>query len=171
MLTKILAYTFTVIKIFLLIYFLGFFNSTAFSEDFFVKGILANVKEEPSNSSKTIFKLKRGTKLFLIEKNNLWTRINYENRQGWLLNDQISNKSIIKIKIKTLSQKLKVNSRKNPRLRIRTVSAITGVKGLVDSEGKLVNPYDTNYASLEYLESKSYDEMESFIFLSKQDND
>ena len=95
MLTKILAYTFTVIKIFLLIYFLGFFNSTAFSEDFFVKGILANVKEEPSNSSKTIFKLKRGTKLFLIEKNNLWTRINYENKQGWLLNDQITNKSII----------------------------------------------------------------------------
>ena len=151
MLTKILAYTFTVIKIFLLIYFLGFFNSTAFSEDFFVKGILANVKEEPSNSSKTIFKLKRGTKLFLIEKNNLWTRINYENRQGWLLNDQITNKSIIKIK--TLSQKLKVNSRKNPRLRIRTVSAITGVKGLVDSEGKLVNPYDTkNHTKLNHAE-------------------
>jgi hypothetical protein len=40
------------------------------------------------------------------------------------------------------------------------------VKGLVDSKGKKISPYQTDYAALEWLENQPSDEENSVLFLT-----
>ncbi len=50
-------------------------------------------------------------------------------------------------------QKIQLQSASGRRLRLRTFSAVVGVKGLLDSKGKKISPFQTDYAALEWLGS------------------
>jgi len=43
---------------------------------------------------------------------------------------------------------------------------VVGVRGLVDSKGKKISPYKTDYVALEWLEKQPSDEENSVIFLT-----
>ena len=65
-----------------------------------------------------------------------------------------------------LGQKIRLTSSSGKRVRLRTVSAVVGVKGLVDSKGEKISPYQTDYVALEWLEKQPTDEEESVQFLT-----
>ena len=131
----------------------------------YVKGLGAVLREQPSILSKKLTKLSRGTKVLALEAKGIWHKVEAGEIQGWLLRGQITN-TPVKIKKLVLGQKIRLTSSSGRRIRLRTFSAIVGVKGLVDSKGKKISPYQTDYAALEWLENQPSDEENSVLFLT-----
>ena len=131
----------------------------------YVKGLGAVLREQPSIQSKKLTKLSRGTKVLALEVKGIWHKVIVGEIQGWLLRGQITNIPV-KIKKLVLGQKIRLTSSSGRRIRLRTFSAIVGVKGLVDSKGKKISPYQTDYAALEWLENQPSDEENSVLFLT-----
>ena len=75
-------------------------------------------------------------------------------------------KFLLKAKRLILGQKIQLYSASGRRLRLRTFTAVVGVKGLLDNEGKKVSPYQTDYVALEWMENLPSDEELSVIFLN-----
>lgn len=131
----------------------------------YVKGLGAVLREQPSIQSKKLTKLSRGTKVLALEAKGIWHKVVAGEVQGWLVRGQITNIPV-KIKKLVLGQKIRLTSSSGRRIRLRTFSAIVGVKGLVDSKGKKISPYQTDYAALEWLENQPSDEEDSVLFLT-----
>ena len=131
----------------------------------YVKGLGAVLREQPSIQSKKLTKLSRGTKVLALEAKGIWHKVNAGEIQGWLVRGQITN-TPVKIKKLVLGQKIRLTSSSGRRVRLRTISAVVGVKGLVDSKGKKISPYQTDYAALEWLENQPSDEENSVLFLT-----
>ena len=131
----------------------------------YVKGLGAVLREQPSIQSKKLTKLSRGTKVLALEEKGIWHKVIAGEIQGCLLRGQITNIPV-KIKKLVLGQKIRLTSSSGRRIRLRTFTAIVGVKGLVDSKGKKISPYQTDYAALEWLENQPSDEENSVLFLT-----
>ncbi len=131
----------------------------------YVKGLGAVLREQPSIQSKQLTKLSRGTKVLALEVKGTWHKVVAGEIQGWLLRGQITNIPVI-IKILVLGQKIRLTSSSGRRVRLRTISAVVGVKGLVDSKGEKISPYQTDYVALEWLEKQPTDEENSVRFLT-----
>ena len=131
----------------------------------YVKGLGAVLREQPSFQSKTLTKLSRGTKVLTVETKGIWYKVIAGDNQGWILRGQITNFPV-KIKRFVLAQKLRLNSASGRRVRLRTFTAVVGVRGLVDSRGKKISPYKTDYVALEWLEKQPTDEENSVLFLT-----
>ena len=131
----------------------------------YVKGLGAVLREQPSIQSKKLTKLSRGTKVLALEAKGIWHKVVAGEIQGWLVRGQITNIPV-KIKKLVLGQKIRLTSSSGRRIRLRTFSAIVGVKGLVDSKGKKISPYQTDYSALEWLENQPSDEENSVLFLT-----
>jgi hypothetical protein len=131
----------------------------------YVKGLGAVLREQPSIQSKKLTKLSRGTKVLALEVKGIWHKVIAGEIQGWLLRGQITNIPV-KIKKLVLGQKIRLTSSSGRRVRLRTISAVVGVKGLVDSKGKKISPYQTDYVALEWLEKQPTDEENSVRFLT-----
>ena len=65
-----------------------------------------------------------------------------------------------------LSQKIRLQSSSGNRVRLRTFTAVVGVKGLVDKNGQKISPYKTDYLALEWLEKQPTDEENSVLFVT-----
>ena len=123
------------------------------------------MREQPSIQSKKLMNLSRGTAVLSMESRGIWQKVVSGENQGWLLRGQISKFPVKKKKL-VLGQKIRLQSSSGRRLRLRTFSAVVGVKGLVDSKGKKISPYKTDYVALEWLEKQPSDEENSVIFLT-----
>ena len=131
----------------------------------YVKGLGAVLREQPSILSKRIINLSRGTKVLSLKVKGIWHKVEVEKIQGWLLRGQITNNPV-KIKKLVLGQKIRLTSSSGQRVRLRTYSAVVGVRGLVDSKGEKISPYITDYVALEWLEKQPTDEENSVRFLT-----
>ena len=131
----------------------------------YVKGLGAVLREQPSILSKKFTKLSRGTKVLELEAKGIWHKVIAGEIQGWLFRGQITNIPV-KIKKLVLGQKIRLHSASGRRVRLRTFTAVVGVKGLVDSKGEKISPYQTDYVALEWLEKQPTDEENSVLFLT-----
>ena len=123
------------------------------------------MREQPSIQSKKLMNLSRGTAVLSMESKGIWQKVVSGENQGWLLRGQISKFPVKKKKL-VLWQKIRLQSSSGRRVRLRTFSAVVGVRGLVDSKGKKISPYKTDYVALEWLEKQPSDEENSVIFLT-----
>ena len=140
-------------------------GSFAKEEAHYIKGLGAVLREQPSIQGKTLTKLPRGTEVHAIETKGIWHKVESGEKQGWILRGQIT-KVPVKIKKLTLGQKIRLNSASGRRVRLRTFTAVVGVRGLVDSKGEKISPYNTDYVALEWLEKQPTDEENSVQFLT-----
>ena len=157
-----------IIQIFVVVFLLSMdFYSSSFAkeETHYIKGLGAVLREQPSIQGKTLTKLPRGTEVHAIETKGIWHKVESGEKQGWILRGQIT-KVPVKIKKLTLGQKIRLNSASGRRVRLRTFTAVVGVKGLVDSKGEKISPYQTDYVALEWLEKQPTDEENSVRFLT-----
>ena len=140
-------------------------GSFAKEETHYIKGLGAVLREQPSIQGKTLTKLPRGTEVHPIETKGIWHKVESGEKQGWILRGQIT-KVPVKIKKLILGQKIRLNSASGRRVRLRTFTAVVGVRGLVDSKGEKISPYKTDYVALEWLEKQPADEENSVQFLT-----
>ena len=131
----------------------------------YVKGLGAVLQEQPSILSKKLTKLSRGTKVLALEEKGIWHKVIAGKIQGWLFRGQITNIPV-KIKKLVLGQKIRLHSASGRRVRLRTYTAVVGVKGLVDSKEEKISPDQTDYVALEWLEKQPSNEENSVIFLT-----
>ena len=132
----------------------------------YIKGLGAPLREQPKISSKVLTKLSRGTKVLSKETKGLWEKVEVGENQGWLMRGQISDIPV-GIKKSILSQKIRLQSSSSgKRVRLRTFTAVVGVKGLVDKKGQKISPYKTDYLALEWLEKQPTDEENSVQFVT-----
>ena len=140
-------------------------GSFAKEETHYIKGLGAVLREQPSIQGKTLTKLPRGTEVHAIETKGIWQKVEAGKNQGWILRGQIT-KVPVKIKKLILGQKIRLHSASGRRVRLRTFTAVVGVRGLVDSKGEKISPYQTDYVALEWLEKQPTDEENSVQFLT-----
>jgi len=157
-----------IIQIFVVVFLLSMdFYSSSFAkeETHYIKGLAAVLREQPSIQGKTLTKLPRGTEVHAIETKGIWHKVESGEKQGWILRGQIT-KVPVKIKKLILGQKIRLHSASGRRVRLRTFTAVVGVRGLVDSKGEKISPYKTDYVALEWLEKQPTDEENSVLFLT-----
>ena len=131
----------------------------------YIKGLGASLRDQPKISSKVLTKLSRGTKVLSKETKGLWEKVEVGENQGWLMRGQISDIPV-GVKKSILSQKIRLQSSSGKRVRLRTFTAVVGVKGLVDKKGQKISPYKTDYLALEWLEKQPTDEENSVQFVT-----
>ena len=131
----------------------------------YIKGFGAPLREQPKLSSKVLTKLSRGTKVLSKETRGLWEKVEVGEHQGWLMRGHISDIPV-GFKKSILSQKIRLQSSSGKRVRLRTFTAVVGVKGLVDKNGQKISPYETDYLALEWLEKQPTDEENSVQFVT-----
>ncbi len=140
-------------------------GSFAKEETHYIKGLGAVLREQPSIQGKTLTKLSRGSEVFIVDTKGIWHKVESGENQGWILRGQIT-KVPVKIKKLILGQKIRLHSASGRRVRLRTFTAVIGVRGLVDSKGEKISPYNTDYVALEWLEKLPTDEENSVQFLT-----
>ena len=140
-------------------------GSFAKEETHYIKGLGAVLREQPSIQGKTLTKLSRGTEVHAIETKGIWHKVESGEKQGWILRGQIT-KVPVKIKKLILGQKIRLHSASGRRVRLRSFTAVVGVRGLVDNKGEKISPYQTDYVALEWLEKQPTDEENSVQFLT-----
>ena len=131
----------------------------------YIKGLGAQLREHPEISSKVLIKLSRGTKVLSKETKGLWEKVEVGENNGWVMRGQISDVPV-GVKKSILSQKIRLQSSSGKRVRLRTFTAVVGVKGLVDKKGQKISPYKTDYLALEWLEKQPTDEEHSVQFVT-----
>ena len=131
----------------------------------YIKGLGTPLRDQPKISSKVLTKLSRGTEVLSQETKGLWKKVEVGENQGWLMRGQISDIPV-GIKRSILSQKISLQSSSGKRVRLRTFTAVVGVKGLVDKKGHKISPYKTDYLALEWLEKQPIDEENSVQFVT-----
>ena len=165
---SLLLHNKTITQIFVVVFLSSMvFASGSFAkeETHYIKGLVAVLREQPSIQGKTLTKLPRGTEVHAIETKGIWHKVESGEKQGWILRGQIT-KVPVKIKKLILGQKIRLHSASGRRVRLRTFTAVVGVRGLVDSKGKKISPYKTDYVALEWLEKQPTDEENSVQFLT-----
>ena len=131
----------------------------------YIKGLGATLRDQPKINSKVLTKLSRGTKVLSKETRGLWEKVEVGENQGWLMSGLISDIPVGDKK-SILSQKIRLQSSSGKRVRLRTFTAVIGVKGLVDKKGQKISPYKTDYLALEWLEKQTTDEENSVQFVT-----
>ena len=131
----------------------------------YIKGLGAPLRDQPKINSTVLTKLSRGTKVLSIETKGLWEKVEVGGNQGWVMRGQISDIPVV-IKKSILIQKISLQSSSGKRIRLRTFTAVVGVKGLVDKKGQKISPYKTDYLALEWLEKQPIDEENSVQFVT-----
>ena len=131
----------------------------------YIKGLGTPLRDQPKISSKVLTKLSRGTKVLSKETKGLWEKVEVGENQGWLMRGQISDIPV-GIKKSILSQKIRLQSSSGKRVRLRTFTAVVGVRGLVDKKGQKISPYKKDYLALEWLEKQPIDEENSVRFVT-----
>jgi hypothetical protein len=143
------------------------FNTTLIAKETtgYIKGLGSALREQPRISSNVLKKLSRGTEVVTKETKGIWQKIEAEGSQGWVMRGQISDVPV-RAKKSILSQKISLKSSSGKRVRLRTFSAVVGVRGLVDKKGQKISPYQTDYLALEWMEKQPTDEENSVQFLA-----
>ena len=131
----------------------------------YIKGLGTPLRDQPKISSKVLTKLSRGTKILSKETKGLWEKVEVGGNQGWIMSGQISDIPV-GTKKSILSQKIRLQSSSGKRVRLRTFTAVVGVKGLVDKKGKKISPFKTDYLALEWMEKQATDEENSVQFVT-----
>ena len=131
----------------------------------YINGLGTPLRDQPKISSKVLTKLSRGTKVISKETKGLWEKVEVGGNQGWVMRGQISDIPV-GVKKSILSQKIRLQSSSGKRVRLRTFTAVVGVKGLVDKKGHKISPYKTDYLALEWLEKQPIDEENSVQFVT-----
>ncbi len=139
-------------------------------ETFYVRSLSAVLKPRPAPSGKALAQLKRGEKVRMLNKSGIWSKVAAGAGEGWLPSGQLSKTPVVG-RVSVLAQKVRLSSKKNRRVRLRTFVAVVGVKGLVDRKNQQLSPYQTDYPALEGIEHRSVDEEDAVGFLKHVDQE
>ncbi|MBU2510318.1 SH3 domain-containing protein [bacterium] len=151
----------TYLPILLVFLFILIVSSVNVVQAEYIRGLHVYLKESPQYQAKNIVKLKKGDEVIILEEKGYWRKIRAGEVEGWLTRmSLVDTKQMIKIS----GLELKKTPVKKRNLRARVAQAAVGVKGLRESQVKMIeDSYDMK--ALEKMESFKVDEEEATRFV------
>ena len=152
------------IIIFILFTFLSLLSTSVFANTFYVKSYLLPVYQQTTGGH-PFHQFRRGDQLQALQiSREGWVQVKKGEVQGWVQQNRLSTKPV-QSRISLTKRSLKPSVRKKRSVRVRTVMAAVGVKGLRDSKSGAFKETESDLKAIRELESLSPDAQESVDFI------
>ena len=150
--------------IFILFTFLSLLSTSVFANTFYVKSYLLPVYQQ-TTAGQPFHQFRRGDQLQALQiSREGWVQVKKGEVQGWVQQNRLSTKPV-QSRISQTKRSLKPAVRKKRSVRVRTVMAAVGVKGLRDSKSGAFKETESDLKAIQELESLSPDAQESVDFI------
>jgi len=150
--------------IFIFFTFLSLLSTSVFANTFYVKSYLLPVYQQKTGGQ-PFHQFRRGDQLQLLQiSREGWVQVKKGEVQGWVQQNRLSTKPV-QSRISLTKRSLKPAVRKKRSVRVRTVMAAVGVKGLRDSKSGAFKETESDLKAIRELESLSPDAQESVDFI------
>ena len=150
--------------IFILFTILSLLSTSVFANTFYVKSYLLPVYQQTTGGH-PFHQFRRGDQLQALQiSREGWVQVKKGEVQGWVQQNRLSTKPV-QSRISLTKRSLKPSVRKKRNVRVRTVMAAVGVKGLRDSKSEAFNETESDLNAIQELESLSPDAQESVDFI------
>ena len=144
--------------------FLSLLSTSVFANTFYVKSYLLPVYQHTTGGH-AFHQFRRGDQLQALQiSREGWVQVKKGKVQGWVQQNRLSTKSV-QSRISLTKRSLKPAVRKKRSVRVRTVMAAVGVKGLRDSKSGAFKETESDLKAIRELESLSPDAQESVDFI------
>ena len=144
--------------------FLSLLSSSVFANTFYVKSYLLPVSQQTTGGH-PFHQFRRGAQLQALKiSREGWVQVKKGEVQGWVQQNRLSTKPV-QSRIFMTKRSLKPAVRKKRSVRVRTVMAAVGVKGLRDSKSGAFKETESDLKAIRELESLSPDAQESVDFI------
>ena len=149
---------------FILFKFLSLLSTSIFANTFYVKSYLLPVYQQTTGGL-PFHQFRRGDQLQALQiSREGWVQVKMGEVQGWVQQNRLSTKPV-QSRISLTKRSLKPAVRKKRSVRVRTVMAAVGVKGLRDSKSGAFKDTESDLKAILELESLSPDAQESVDFI------
>ena len=150
--------------IFILFTILSLLSTSVFANTFYVKSYLLPVYQQTTGGH-PFHQFRRGDQLQALQiSREGWVQVKKGEVQGWVQQNRLSTKPV-QSRISLTKRSLKPSVRKKRNVRVRTVMAVVGVKGLRDSKSEAFKETESDLNAIQELESLSPDAQESVDFI------
>ena len=150
--------------IFILFTILSLLSTSVFANTFYVKSYLLPVYQQTTGGH-PFHQFRRGDQLQALQiSRDGWVQVKKGEVQGWVQQNRLSTKPV-QSRISLTKRSLKPSVRKKRNVRVRTVMAAVGVKGLRDSKSGAFKETESDLKAIRELESLSPDAQESVDFI------
>ena len=150
--------------IFILFTILSLLSTSVFANTFYVKSYLLPVYQQTTGGH-PFHQFRRGDQLQALQiSRDGWVQVKKGEVQGWVQQNRLSTKPV-QSRISLTKRSLKPSVRKKRNVRVRTVMAAVGVKGLRDSKSEAFKETESDLNAIQELESLSPDAQESVDFI------
>ena len=150
--------------IFILCTILSLLSTSVFANTFYVKSYLLPVYQQTTGGH-PFHQFRRGEQLQALQiSREGWVQVKRGEVQGWVQQNRLSTKPV-QSRISLTKRSLKPSVRKKSNVRVRTVMAAVGVKGLRDSKSEAFKETESDLNAIQELESLSPDAQESVDFI------
>ena len=150
--------------IFILFTILSLLSTSVFANTFYVKSYLLPVYQQTTGGH-PFHQFRRGDQLQALQiSREGWIQVKKGEVQGWVQQNRLSTKPV-QSRISLTKRSLKPSVRKKRNVRVRTVMAAVGVKGLRDSKSEAFKETESDLNAIQELESLSPDAQESVDFI------
>ena len=151
--------------IFILFTILSLLSTSVFANTFYVKSYLLPVYQQTTRGQ-PFHQFRRGDQLQALQiSREGWVQVKKGEVQGWVQQNRLTTKPV-QSRISLTKRSLKPSVRKKKRnVRVRTVMAAVGVKGLRDSKSEDFKETESDLNAIQELESLSPDAQESVDFI------
>ena len=144
--------------------FLSLLSTNVFANTFYVKSYLLPVYQQ-TTEGQPFHHFRRGDQLQALQiSREGWVQVKKGEVQGWVQQNRLSTKPV-QSRISLTKRSLKPSVRKKRNVRVRTVMAAVGVKGLRDSKSEAFKETESDLNAIRELESLSPDAQESVDFI------
>ena len=144
--------------------FLSLLSTSVFANTFYVKSYLLPVYQQTTGGH-PFHQFRRGDQLQALQiSREGWVQVKKGEVQGWVQQNRLSTKPV-QSRISLTKRSLKPAVRKKRSVRVRTVMAAVGVKGLRDSKSGAFKETESDLKAIWELESLSPDAQESVDFI------
>ena len=144
--------------------FLSLLSTSVFANTFYVKSYLLPVYQQTTGGH-PFHQFRRGDQLQALQiSREGWVQVKKGEVQGWVQQNRLSTKPV-QSRISQTKRSLKPAVRKKRSVRVRTVMAAVGVKGLRDSKSEAFKETESDLKAIRELESLSPDAQESVDFI------
>ena len=149
---------------FILFTILSLLSTNVFANTFYVKSYLLPVYEQ-TTWGHPFHQFRRGDQLQALQiSREGWVQVKKGEVQGWVQQNWLSTKPV-QSRISQTKRSQKPSVRKKRNVRVRTVMAVVGVKGLRDSKSEAFKETESDLNAIQELESLSPDAQESVDFI------
>jgi len=143
---------------------LSLLSTSVFANTFYVKSYLLPVYQQTTGGH-PFHQFRRGDQLQALQiSREGWVQVKKGEVQGWVQQNRLSTKPV-QSRISLTKRSLKPSVRKKRNVRVRTVMAAVGVKGLRDSKSEAFKETESDLNAIQELESLSPDAQESVDFI------